>query len=118
MEPDERAFRADVAKAPFRIGQAEQRWHLVSIDWPIVLMGVTARDSREYVLRFDCGGYPEHAPTARLWDVGTGAPLPPNEWPQSHGGDLMRIELASAAPLGSKRGWKSAYPIVQWRVTR
>ena len=33
------------------------------------------------------------------------------------GGDLMRIELAHAAPLGEKRGWKAAYPIVQWRVT-
>jgi precorrin-6Y C5,15-methyltransferase (decarboxylating) len=39
-------------------------------------------------------------------------------WHQSHGGDLMRIELANAAPLGSKRGWKSAYPIVQWSVIR
>lgn len=40
------------------------------------------------------------------------------QWHQSHGGDLMRIELANAAPLGTKRGWKSAYPIVQWSVTR
>lgn len=34
-----------------------------------------------------------------------------------HGGELLRAELASAAPLGSKRGWKAAYPIVQWSVT-
>lgn len=34
-----------------------------------------------------------------------------------HGGDLLRIELSSAAPLGPKRGWKAAYPIVQWSVT-
>ncbi len=33
------------------------------------------------------------------------------------GGDLLRIELAKAAPLGSKRGWSPARPIVQWRVT-
>ena len=39
-------------------------------------------------------------------------------WHQTHGGDLMRVELANAAPLGSKRGWKSTYPIVQWSVTR
>lgn len=30
------------------------------------------------------------------------------------GGDLMRIEMASAAPLGPRRGWKSSYPITQW----
>lgn len=34
-----------------------------------------------------------------------------------HGGNLLRIELAQAEPLGSKRGWKAAYPIVQWSVT-
>ncbi len=35
----------------------------------------------------------------------------------AHGGALLRIELAQAQPLGRKRGWKSAYPVVQWSVT-
>ncbi|MGV6839939.1 MAG: precorrin-6y C5,15-methyltransferase (decarboxylating) subunit CbiE [Planktomarina sp.] len=30
------------------------------------------------------------------------------------GGDLMRVDLSHVAPMGSKRGWKVAYPIVQW----
>ncbi|WP_136248961.1 precorrin-6y C5,15-methyltransferase (decarboxylating) subunit CbiE [Halomonas borealis] len=34
------------------------------------------------------------------------------------GGELVRLELSSAMALGSRRGWKAAYPIVQWRVTR
>lgn len=33
---------------------------------------------------------------------------------QNKGGDLMRIDLSHAAPMGAKRGWKAAYPIVQW----
>ncbi|WP_068302716.1 bifunctional cobalt-precorrin-7 (C(5))-methyltransferase/cobalt-precorrin-6B (C(15))-methyltransferase [Pararhodobacter sp. CCB-MM2] len=33
------------------------------------------------------------------------------------GGSLLRVELAESQPLGSRRGWKSAYPIVQWNVT-
>ncbi len=33
---------------------------------------------------------------------------------KAHGGDLMRIEIARAKPLGAKRGWDAAYPIVQW----
>lgn len=37
-------------------------------------------------------------------------------WHARLGGDLLRIELASAAPLGSRRGWRSAYPVVQWSV--
>ena len=32
------------------------------------------------------------------------------------GGELMRIEIAQAKPLGRKHGWRSAYPIVQWSV--
>ncbi|WP_020042787.1 precorrin-6y C5,15-methyltransferase (decarboxylating) subunit CbiE [Salipiger mucosus] len=32
------------------------------------------------------------------------------------GGDLLRIDLAEAAPLGSRTGWTPARPIVQWRL--
>ena len=35
-----------------------------------------------------------------------------------HGGDLMRIDIARAAPLGTMRGWQPARPVVQWAVTR
>jgi precorrin-6Y C5,15-methyltransferase (decarboxylating) len=33
-----------------------------------------------------------------------------------HGGEMLRIELARARSLGTRRGWKASYPIVQWRV--
>jgi precorrin-6Y C5,15-methyltransferase (decarboxylating) len=33
-----------------------------------------------------------------------------------HGGSVMRIETATAAPLGRMRGWDRARPIVQWAV--
>ncbi len=32
------------------------------------------------------------------------------------GGDLLRIELAQAQPLGSMSGWQPARPVVQWSV--
>jgi len=35
-----------------------------------------------------------------------------------HGGTMLRIELAEAAPLGGFRGWQPARPVVQWAVTR
>ncbi|NNE82311.1 MAG: precorrin-6y C5,15-methyltransferase (decarboxylating) subunit CbiE [Silicimonas sp.] len=34
------------------------------------------------------------------------------------GGSLIKIDLSEAAPLGKFRGWKAAYPVVQWSVTR
>ncbi len=35
----------------------------------------------------------------------------------ANGGALLRVELAEAAPLGRRRGWRVAYPLVQWSVT-
>ena len=34
-----------------------------------------------------------------------------------HGGALLRAELAEAAALGTRRGWRASFPIVQWSVT-
>ena len=38
-------------------------------------------------------------------------------WHARRGGQLLRIELAEAVPLGSRRGWRASYPLVQWSVT-
>ncbi|NEU96532.1 precorrin-6y C5,15-methyltransferase (decarboxylating) subunit CbiE [Bradyrhizobium uaiense] len=35
-----------------------------------------------------------------------------------HGGELMRLEIAQAEPLGRYRSWKAARPIVQWSAIR
>ena len=40
------------------------------------------------------------------------------EWQGRHGGSLLRIELSEAQPLGRRRGWRAAYPVVQWSVAR
>jgi precorrin-6Y C5,15-methyltransferase (decarboxylating) len=37
-------------------------------------------------------------------------------WHGDKGGTLLRLELAQATPLGSRRGWRSSYPVVQWSV--
>lgn len=39
-------------------------------------------------------------------------------WQHKAGGELLRLELANAAPIGTRRGWKASYPIVQWRGVR
>jgi precorrin-6B C5,15-methyltransferase / cobalt-precorrin-6B C5,C15-methyltransferase len=35
-----------------------------------------------------------------------------------HGGELMRIELAHATPLGRYRSWQSVRPVVQWSAVK
>ena len=45
--PDNRAFEEDVAKAAFRLGQADGRWRLIAAAWPFVIFGVVAQDGRQ-----------------------------------------------------------------------
>ena len=35
-----------------------------------------------------------------------------------HGGELKKIEIATADGVGRMRGWRPAMPVVQWRVTK
>jgi len=37
---------------------------------------------------------------------------------QQHGGELMRVEIAHASPLGRYRSWEAARPVVQWSAVR
>ncbi|MFB9267993.1 precorrin-6y C5,15-methyltransferase (decarboxylating) subunit CbiE [Bradyrhizobium erythrophlei] len=37
---------------------------------------------------------------------------------QRHGGELMRVEIAQAVPLGRYRSWEAARPVVQWSAVR
>lgn len=76
------------------------------------------------------GGGISQAMLAALWDilslgtriVANGVTLEAEtliaQWHAEKGGDVLRIDLAQAAPLGRKRGWKASYPVVQWTVTR
>jgi len=35
-----------------------------------------------------------------------------------YGGDLMRVEISHAAPLGRRRSWEAVRPVVQWRAVK
>lgn len=37
---------------------------------------------------------------------------------QRHGGELMRVDIAHAAPLGRYRSWQATRPVVQWSAVR
>ena len=89
--PDLRAFEGDVAKATFRLGEAEGRWRLIETNWPFVLVTITARDERRYVFRFDCDGYPQTAPTGGPWDQSRDAILAFDCWPRGKGGRVSAV---------------------------
>ena len=76
------------------------------------------------------GGGADEALLSRLWDIlpqGTrlvvnGVTLETEallvNWSAKHGGQMLRVELATATPLGRMRGWTPARAVVQWSVTR
>lgn len=39
-------------------------------------------------------------------------------WQAAKGGNLLRIDLSHAAPLGRMRGWTASKPVVQWSVVK
>jgi hypothetical protein len=128
--PDERALRADLAKPAFRLAQSEGRFRLLDIAWPAVLLGVVASDGQEYVLRFDCTGYPTGAPTARPWDAERNAPLAFDRWPGSKGGRVKAVfrtkwkdgtALYLPCDRVSREGhdnWRQETPTMIWRPER
>ena len=40
------------------------------------------------------------------------------EWYRRHGGDLVRLAVAHAVPVGGFTGWRQAMPVTQWSVTK
>jgi precorrin-6Y C5,15-methyltransferase (decarboxylating) len=40
------------------------------------------------------------------------------DWSARQGGSLLKIELSEPVAIGTKRGWRSALPILQWSVRR
>ncbi|MEU6120378.1 precorrin-6y C5,15-methyltransferase (decarboxylating) subunit CbiE [Streptomyces sp. NPDC047123] len=40
------------------------------------------------------------------------------EWYRRHGGELVRLAVAQAVPVGGFTGWRQAMPVTQWSVTK
>ncbi len=127
ITPDQRAFEADLVRATFRLGQAEGRWRLVEIRWPFAFIGVSAKDSREFVLRLNCQGYPREPPSGGPWDMAANVILPFDQWPRGQGGRVSAVfrtdwKNGSALYLPCDResfvgheNWRHEMPSKIWR---
>jgi precorrin-6Y C5,15-methyltransferase (decarboxylating) len=123
------AVEADAARAARAQANAQgfglsHRWHLHPGKAADLLATLPAPD-----VVFVGGGASDsllHALWARLPDgarlVMNGVTLETEallyQWHGAKGGHLMRIDLAEASALGSKRGWESSRPVVQWSVVK
>ena len=125
--PDHRAFESDVSKAAFRLGEFEGRWRLAETRWPYVFVGISASDAKEYILRLDCGGYPQGPPTGGPWDISLDAVLAFDQWPRGKGGRVSAVfrtdwKNGTALYLPCDRqsihghdNWKQEMPSKIWR---
>lgn len=100
------------------------RLAVIEADWPGALAGLPRPDA------VFVGGGANSAGLETIWTtLPTGARLVVNavtietealcaDWHGRVGGDLMRYDIAGAAPLGRMRGWLPSRPVVQWSVTK
>jgi hypothetical protein len=91
MAPDERALLKDLQNGAFRLGVAESKWRLGTINWPHLTIAICARDGQWFTLRFECVNYPIGPPTACLWDLERAARLAVELWPKGRGGRVSAV---------------------------
>ncbi len=122
IEP--RADRVHNIRANSAAFGLEKRMVIVEGSAPDALAGLAAPDA------IFVGGGCDANLLAALWAImPVGARLVVNavsletevllvQWSEKHGGELLRIELSQAAPLGSLRGWAPSRPVVQWSAVK
>lgn len=128
MTENARLLDEHLKSARFLSGAARGRWKLLETAWPFVLVEVVARDAGRFVLRFDCTGYPDQAPTAMPWDRLQGQMLPAQNWPR--GGRVSQVfnpswKNGTALYLPCDResiaghpNWHAEYPWLIWKPVR
>lgn len=132
MKPDEVVFRAHVEAGPFQSGVDRGRWRLISINWPYVLIGISAapreKGPPEYIFRFECINYPQVAVTAQPWDLSRDAPLDETKWPGGKsriphafrpdwkGGQCLYLPCDRQS-IDGHGGWHAQHPHLIWKAS-
>lgn len=129
MSPDEKVFRMHIERGPFQNGVDRQKWRLLSIDWPYVLIAISAAAREgapsEYTFRFECSNYPQAAPTVQPWNADRGTSLEHKLWPTGrsrvplafnpgwNNGQCLYLPCDRLAIAGHNQ-WSSQYPSMIW----
>jgi hypothetical protein len=125
MSPSEDAIQSHLQSGRFLAGAARGRWQLRALAFPTVCVAICASDGRRIVLRFDCTGYPDVAPTATVWDWVNGRALSPSQWPRGgrvsqvfnpswKGGAALYIPCDRQSIEGHPN-WYAQYPWLIWK---
>lgn len=131
VKPDESVLRGHIAAGPFQSGVDRGWWRLVAIDWPYVIIAVSATPREkcpsEYSFRFECSNYPQDAVTAQPWDMDRNTPLDGSKWPTGRsrippafnpgwkGGQCLYLPCDRLAIEGHA-GWVNQHPNMIWKA--
>jgi hypothetical protein len=132
MLPDQQVFLAHTESGPFQSGVDRGWWRLISVKWPIALIGISAapRDNgpTEYIFRFECSNYPQVAPTAQPWNLNSDTLLEPAKWPGGRNRvvDVFRVDWkvnqvpclyipCDRLTLAGHTDWPVTHPHLIWK---
>jgi len=131
--PDRAALQLHLAAPDFRCGQIEGRWRLSRVEWPYVVIVISAAPRsnapEEYAFRFRCDGYPITPVTGQPWDEATNQPLASHRWPGGHqvvpsvfrpdwmGGICLYLPADRQSIVGHEN-WRTEYPYRLWQPAR
>lgn len=131
--PDERALLVHLDGGAFQLAVHLGRWRVERISWPHVWIWVSAAPRagapNGFCFRFECSGYPQIGPTARLWDLEADVSLAFAKWPigRSRGQAVFRPDWKGGECLylpcdrlsvDGHGDWRHQHPSQIWRPER
>jgi hypothetical protein len=126
----EHSIQADLNAPEFLTGVARGAWRVLSLDFPIVLLGIRGTEpdgsNKEWVFRYLVDDYPSVAPMVQIWDVASNCILAAGSRPT--GNQLVAHAFKSWSddtvyrPWERKAmehgDWKTKYPNQVWNPTK
>lgn len=132
LRPDQRTLQSHMASGAFQYGVHCNKWRVVEMKWPIIIIEVAALPRPNapewFALRFDCSGYPAAAPTACPWSIERNRQLEPQWWPRGrhrvpavfnpgwNGGSCLYLPCDRMSMIGHTN-WVAEHPDLYWRPT-
>jgi hypothetical protein len=129
-DPGRLRLEQDLASGDFESGAGAGHWRLIELNWPCLIVAVTAGDGNELGLRIAVDGYPRVAPGGQPWDLQRDQPLPTALWPA--GGPLPQVFRQDWSPsngsapylacdrtgLATHPAWAAEHPERAWHPGR
>lgn len=82
-DPTRLRLDRDLGSDDFQGGVSAGMWRVVSLDWPALVVAITAGDGNEVGMRLLVDGYPVQPPAGQPWHLQDSALLPQEFWPIS-----------------------------------